>query len=143
MTNAHFIPPTPHASRCIAFPRLYEDTVKLMTTTEHYFVTQAESKMTDADSELRRAYSSEMLRISRRIGSVLEWLVVQNAVVMGKIKLADALRLHPLGSESFCLASNIEAESMLDAPMRELLEESRDLYERIYRLDRQAAAGLL
>jgi hypothetical protein len=132
----------PDIHSCLVFPRLFEEAAELILSTEYYFSRRVEILDQLTDYHSRRVFTNEMHRITTRIACMLNWLSAQRAVLIGQMELTDALRQHPLDGEVLCRAKNRRAEELLPSEMGELLEYSRLLYERIYRLDRQAAANL-
>lgn len=129
----------PQASASIfLMPSLFNQTIQLLMEARHYFESDGRIFELQLGEWHRHQFATEMSRITLRLSCVMAWLTVQKAVCAGKMSADEAHSQYPLDGTSLCLGSNIAAESVLPGEMNYLLEETRALYERVYRLDKQA-----
>lgn len=117
-------------------PGLYNDTVHLLLEAHEYFQLNGPRDQERITPPLKLVYSCEMSRITMRLSSVMAWLMVQKAVLAGKITPEESTTQYPLDSTDTCLYRNEEATGILPSYMSYLLDESHALYERVHRLDR-------
>ena len=84
----------------------------------------------------RLIMTCESFRVTSRLGQCLAWVMMQRAVRHGEIT-PDTLRLpeHRLGGQSVCNQIGHEADQNMPRRLRELLRSSRELYQRLGRLD--------
>jgi len=80
-------------------------------------------------------YAAETLRLSTRVINVVAWTMTRKAVIDGEIDEAEARRPERrLGDAQVCLDAPVGELSLLPQPVREMLDESKRLYERAARL---------
>jgi regulator of CtrA degradation len=84
----------------------------------------------------RLIMTCEAFRITSRLGQCLAWIMLHRAVRHGEIT-EDALRLpeNRIGGEPVCNQIGHEDDPKMPRRLRELLHQSRALYERLCRLD--------
>jgi len=111
----------------------------LLHATHHYIKWQAPLDIQDMNNKKVFKVSSEALRVTVRMTQIIAWLMLQKAVLADEISRKDVL------SEDYrvlrgkaCRESTSETDPELPPRLRELLKESRALYERILRLDKLA-----
>lgn len=119
-------------------PSLFNKTVQLLLESRQYFSTEGREIEQQLDVVERMQFATEMSRITIRLSAVMAWLSVQKAIIAGDMSLEEAHQEYTLDGEEYGLTSNIEAEHILPKTMCMLLEESRDLYERVHRLHTQS-----
>ncbi len=117
-------------------PSLYNETINMLLAARHYFGTILPYHEPEMSSVEKLHFSSEMSRITMRLTYIMSWLSAQRAIAAGELSKEEAKRDYPLEGAALCLDSNIEGESILPFEMRQLLEKSLSLYERVYRLDK-------
>lgn len=118
-------------------PSLYQETVQLLLDARYYFENDGKILETRLEGFRKHQFAMEMSRITLRLSCVMAWLSVQRAICEGEITREEARRDYALDGIHICLDSDVTAEHMLPEAMNELLENSRMLYERIYRLEQQ------
>ena len=84
----------------------------------------------------------EALRVTARLTQIMAWLLGQRAVIAGEISTRQALRRFSLsaGMRRICVEHGGVDDPSVPAPLRELLDASGKLYERVCRLEAMAAA---
>lgn len=109
----------------------------LLHSTHEYIKWQAPLDVEELDTEIVYKISAEALRVTVRLTQIIAWLMLQKAVLEGEMTQREFL------SEEYrvlqgkqCLEEGAEHDSHLPPRLRELLKESRELYERILRLDK-------
>jgi regulator of CtrA degradation len=130
-------------TQVILMPGLFNQTVHLLLQARLYFSTTGRDAEQHMGITERARFATEMSRITIRLSSIMAWLSVQKAVSAGDITVEEAYMRYPLDGEELALESDIETEDRLPAEMRRLLEETRDLYERVYRLNQQQIKRLV
>lgn len=118
-------------------PSLYDETVDLLLAARYYFGNLWPDYEPYLSVEERLHFASEMSRITMRLTSVMAWLTAQRAVASGDLDEDEARNLYRLHNENSCLFSNPEIEAILPIEMRTILEASRKLYLRVYRIESQ------
>ncbi len=119
----------------VILPGLYDETLMLLAEAHEYFYEARETEEPLLTERERIMYTSEMSRITMRLSCVMAWLLARKAVFIGKLTSAEANEEYRLDCRDVCLSQHIKAESILPEEMRELLDKSFELYQRIARLD--------
>ena len=118
-------------------PGVFNDTLQLLLESYEYFQQHGVEDQMNISSLERTAYTCEMSRLTMRLSTVMAWLMIRKAEFAGKLSAKEANQKFQFETKELCLTQNIEAEHILPPPMRELLERSLQLYERVVRLDAQ------
>lgn len=86
----------------------------------------------------RLHYSCETMRLTTRLTQVMAWLLIQRAVHEGEISPVDAAAdEHRLAGHEVCMDARGEENHNLPSALRDLLNRSLRLFERVSRLDDQ------
>lgn len=117
-------------------PSLFNETMQLLVDAHEYFEQFGNDDQSRIDPHLRTLYSCEMSRITLRLSSIMAWLMVQRAVFSGKIKENEAAS-YALDFAEICSVDNRMLHGVLPSYVCFLLDRSRELYERVMRLDDQ------
>lgn len=115
---------------------LYLEAMTLADEARGYFDRDGAADRARLDPVTRVAFSCESLKVTTRLMHVVSWLLVQKAVHAGELQPGEAA--HPdrrLGRASD--TDDPERLALLPARSRDIVERSRDLYDRISRLDAQ------
>jgi regulator of CtrA degradation len=118
---------------------LYTEAMLLADEARGYFDSEGQDERAALDPVLRVAYSCESLRVTTRLMHVVSWLLVRKAVAAGEMSEregeAPERRLGRAGD------SELDGKrlALLPPRAREIIDASRDLYERVKRLDDQMA----
>jgi regulator of CtrA degradation len=124
------------------FDRTYAEALALTRAARDYIATQAPSDKAALDADARLVASCEEMRVTARLTQVMAWLMTQRAVHDGEITRDEAsAEAHRLGARETCLAEPALPEAALPERLAELLRQSRELYCRIERLDRNLDAA--
>ena len=108
----------------------------LLHAAHDYVKWQAPLDIQHMDKEAIFKVSREAMRVTVRVTQIIAWLMLQKAVLEGELSRQEIF------SEEFrvlhgrlCVEKGSEMDTNLPPRLRELLKESRELYERIVRLD--------
>lgn len=134
------------SSQCFAdtafFARTWDEALALSKAARGYANHRVVNRISVDDSVEGLAVCCEMMRVTARLTQVMAWLLVQQAVSKGEMtsdeaaQPANRLELHPV-----CNEETAEQEPGMPPRLKELLQESRSLYQRVARLDEMVAAG--
>lgn len=120
---------------------LYTEAMLLADEARGYFDSEGQDERAALDPILRVAYSCESLRVTTRLMHVVSWLLVRKAVAAGEMSESEGeapeRRLGRAGDSELDPARL----AMLPPRCREIIDASRDLYERVKRLDAQMASA--
>lgn len=126
----------PAAGTIAFFDRTYDEALALTREARDYIAgpgAQARRRMSP-DAVL--AASCEEMRLTARMTQVMAWLLVQRAVHEGEMDREEAAQdSHRLSGEDACLGEPAAPEATLPTHLQDLLQRSRQLYERVRRLD--------
>lgn len=118
------------------FGRTYDEALQLTKEARDYIAGRLATGRKESSPDLRLASSCEEMRLTARVTQVMAWLLVQRAVHAGEMTRAEAAEeQHRLSGQEACLADPVVPQSELPTRLVELLDRSRDLYERVQRLD--------
>ena len=115
---------------------LYLEAMALADEARGYFDREGATDRGKLEPVARVAFSCEALKVTTRLMHVVSWLLVCKAVQAGELNEAEAG--HPdrrLGQASD--SENSVRLAYLPTRSREIVERSRDLYDRVSRLDAQ------
>lgn len=118
---------------------LYLEAMSLADEARGYFDREGAADRSRLDPVTRVAFSCESLKVTTRLMHVVSWLLVQKAVQAGELEAAEAA--HPdrrLGRASD--TDDPARLAQLPGRSRDIVERSRDLYDRVSRLDAQIGA---
>lgn len=118
------------------FGRTYDEALQLTREARDYVAGRLLDRRGETSPDLRLASSCEEMRVTARMTQVMAWLMIQRAVHEGEITRAEAAQdEHRLAGQEACLADPVVPTETLPARLVDLLERSRELYERVQRLD--------
>jgi regulator of CtrA degradation len=124
-----------HVANSQVFSALFRDGMALVEETASYLdgPGRKESKRLQRTAAL--AYATESMRLTTRLMQIASWLLLHRAVKEGEMTLAQARQekvkvklTQPPPTDEHTLA-------MLPDQLRQLIERSRGVGERVYRLD--------
>lgn len=119
---------------------LYLEAMTLADEARTYFDREGNADRGRLDPVARVAFSCESLKVTTRLMHVVSWLLVRKAVQAGELGEAEAQ--HP--DRRLGRASESEEPARLaylPPKSRDIVERSRDLYDRVSRLDAQLGAA--
>lgn len=115
---------------------LYLEAMSLADEARSYFDREGAADRGKLDPVARVAFSCESLKVTTRLMHVVSWLLVRKAVHAGELEAAEAG--HPDRRLGRATDSDDPARlAYLPAKSREIVDRSRDLYDRVSRLDVQ------
>ena len=124
------------------FNRTYEEAVALAREARDYFAREAPNDRSGLSPFDQLSESCETMRITARLTQVIAWLLVQKAVHAGELTREDACAPERrLSGQEICGAVMDNDQVTLPPRLSDLLERSRQLYQRIERLDAMLSAG--
>jgi len=118
-----------------AFAGLFRDGMALVEETAAYLdgLGRRESKLLERTAAL--AYATESMRLTTRLMQLASWLLLHRAVNEGEMSLAQASREKTKVKLSASDASDETTLGMLPKSLRDLIERSIVLQNRVRRLD--------
>ncbi len=119
-------------------PSVFNETLTLLFDAHHYFQSRGAEEQSIIAPMDRPIYAAEMSRITMRLTSVMAWIMVRKAVFSGKIDEDMAGEKYRLDAAEFCLMPKPYALDNLPYYINYLSDKSRELYQRVYRLDSMA-----
>ena len=115
---------------------LYLEAMTLAEEARSYFDRDGAADRGKLDPVARVAFSCESLKVTTRLMHVVSWLLIRKAVDAGEIDDVDAQ--HPDRRLGRATDTDEPARlAYLPPKSREIVERSRDLYDRVSRLDAQ------
>jgi regulator of CtrA degradation len=115
------------------FDRLFREGMGLVEQAAAYLDGPGRSQSRELNRELALVYAAESMEVTTRLMQAASWLVVQRAVRERDMTIEEA------GDEKYRLAAAgdphpLDREAM-PADLLDLVDRSRALYERVWRLD--------
>ncbi len=129
--------------KLIYFDALYNETMNLLELVRQYLVIDEIYDRERVCDEYKLIINVEIMDIIARLSHVLSWIITQKAVHSGEMSLEESLE--PKWRLSSAVVFNntaYEADESLPIRLRRFMVESRKLFERVERLERQILAGL-
>ena len=126
------------------FNRTYDETLDMIVEARNYmtYVDPRERCIPAERSDLR--FSCEALRVTSRLTQVMAWLMLQRAVQDGEITQQDAMAEDKrLSGQDVCLDNESVDDGNLPKGLRDLLERSFRLYQRVSRLEAMVLSRLI
>lgn len=131
-------PNTRHAQldqQVLFLPSVFNETLSLLFDAHHYFQSRGAEEQSAITPMDRPVYAAEMSRITMRLTSVMAWIMVRKAVFSGKLDEELAGERYRLDAADFCLTPKPHVIDNLPYYIGYLSDKSRELYERVHRLD--------
>lgn len=123
------------------FGRTYDDTMGLLLSARHYVANIQPGEFAGIEPGAQLYLNCEALRVTARLAQVMAWLLAQKAVAAGELTVEQAREeAYRLGAHTQCLAETDSVVAASSPKLAELLAQSRRLFERVARLDRQLDA---
>jgi len=119
------------------FNSTYQDALILTREARDYLTHKEPQERRGLPPEVRLAASCEALRVTARLTQVMAWLLVQRAVHAGEIQREEAASdPYRLSGQEVCEPTDDAAVAEdLPSGLRDLLDRSLSLYQRVARLD--------
>ena len=119
-------------------PGVFNETLALLFDAHHYFQSRGADEQASLNPRERPVYATEMTRVTMRLTSVMAWIMVRRAIHAGRIEEEKAAQDYRLDGIDICLEDANPALAALPSYLGYLSERSRQLYERVHRLDQLA-----
>ena len=133
--NIHGLTPQAFAASAL-FARTFDEGMALVEETARYLDGKGRDDARALPRKTAILYVGESMRVTTRMMQAASWLLVQRAVQEGDMPPdTGSSNRYRLGSKEICMAAPGEgSESLLPAPLCDLLARSESLYRRIARL---------
>jgi regulator of CtrA degradation len=123
----------PTEFNAVLIDALYRESIRLADAARRYFDWEGAADREALDPVERVAFACESLKVTTRLMHVVSWLLVRKAVAAGELRgdegAADERRLGRAAADAPPPGMPVRAMT--------IIEESRDLYARVARLDRR------
>ncbi len=118
------------------FSRTYDEAMGLLHEARNYVAVGELRNRGPLPPADRLILCCETMRLTARLTHVVAWLLAQRAVHAGEITLEDsANEPYALGGRKTCLDETQGFERVGDDWLKDLLDRSKRLYQRVSRLD--------
>jgi len=125
-------------NQLLFLPGVFNETLALLFDAHHYFQSRGAEEQSSMSLSERPVYASEMTRVTMRLTSVMAWIMVRRAIHAGRIDEDKANDEYRLDGADVCLSDNAQIANSMPYYLSYLSDRSRDLYERVSRLDQLA-----
>lgn len=121
--------------------RTYDETLCLLEEAKDYsffhWTKAARRNLSRHDCDI---INSEMLRLTTRLSEMTAWLIIHKSVVSGKMTLEQTqAKQFRLSQQELCLADHQTRDVEWPQCLNILLGKSRELYNRVVKMDQMAA----
>ena len=115
------------------FERLFREGMTLVEEAATYLDGDGRQESRKLDRQLALTYAAESMEVTTRLMQTASWLVVQRAIRENDMTVDEAAEeKYRLAAAPKRIGANVE---QMPAELRILIERSRAIYERVYRLD--------
>lgn len=118
---------------------LYTEAMVLADEARTYFDRSGREERMLLDPLVRVGFSCESLKVTTRLMHVIAWLLTQRAVSAGELTLAQANK--PERQLGDAVESDEDVVRQLPESARNLIQSSRELYERVQRVSQGGASS--
>ncbi len=120
------------------FQRTFDDGMALVEETAAYLDGPGRDESKDLERQGALAYAGESMRLTTRLMQVASWLLVQRAVRESEMTAEEAVdEKYRLSAQDVARAKPLEGVDQIPARLKDLLDRSAKLYDRVERLDVQ------
>lgn len=127
-----------NSNQLLFLPGIFNETLALLFDAHHYFQSRGPEEQATLEPSQRPVYAGEMTRVTMRLTSVMAWIMVRRAVHAGRIEAEKATEDYRLDGSDLCLSPAHEEMGYMPYYLNYLSDRSRELYERVWRLDQMA-----
>ena len=127
------------AEQPVVFTKTYDETFEMIVEARNYMrhMLPRERRHGD-DGDVGLRFSCEALRVTSRLTQVMAWLLIQRAVHQGEITSDEAMsEPNRLSGTEVCLDESSAEDEDLPSGLRNLLDRSLRLYQRIAHIEAQ------
>ena len=116
--------------------KIYDETITLLHATRDYVQEQGPLDIFSITVDDGMAMTLESTRITSRLTHIMAWYLTQQALLKGEIDLKEARSSeYDIPEEATLLDSNGEESPLIPMQLQQLLKNSRELYQRVSRLN--------
>src|SRR5687768_15278171 len=116
---------------------LYTEAMVLADEARAYFDRQGRDERMELDPLVRVGFSCESLKVTTRLMHIIAWLLTQRAVSAGELTTEQANK--PERQLGDAVESDEDVLRQLPESARNLIQASRDLYQRVQRVSEGGA----
>jgi regulator of CtrA degradation len=118
-----------------AFAALFKEGMALVEETASYLDGPGRQKSKKLDRSAALAYATESMRLTTRLMQLASWLLLHRAVKEGEMSLAQANKEKTKVKLSLGDRADRDTMGQLPEPLRDLIDRSLGLLDRVRRLD--------
>ena len=118
-----------------AFAGLFKEGMALVEETASYLDGPGRQESKKLDRSAALAYATESMRLTTRLMQLASWLLLHRAVKEGEMSLAQANKEKTKVKLSLGDRADRDTFALLPEPLRDLIDRSLGLLERVRRLD--------
>src|ERR671929_1209443 len=118
-----------------AFAALFRDGMALVEETAAYLDGPGRQESKRLERAVALAYATESMRLTTRLMQLASWLLLHRAVKEGEMSLAQANKEKTKVKLSLGDRADADTMALLPANLRDLIDRSLGLLERVRRLD--------
>src|SRR5206468_8632666 len=118
-----------------AFAGLFKEGMALVEETASYLDGPGRQESKKLDRSAALAYATESMRLTTRLMQLASWLLLHRAVKEGEMSLAQANKEKTKVKLSLGDRADAETVRLLPEPLRDLIDRSLTLLDRVRRLD--------
>jgi regulator of CtrA degradation len=118
---------------------LYVEAMLLADEARAYFDKHGRDDRMSLDPLVRVGFSCESLKVTTRLMHIIAWILTQRAVAAGELTREQARK--PERQLGEAIESDEDVLEKLPESALELIRASRDLYERVRRIEEGGSAG--
>ena len=127
----------------IMFDGPYAETMSLLEKVRHYILYEERYDRQRVGEKSAHIINSEVMDIIARLSHVLSWLIAPKAVRAGEITIEESLEPKwQLSSAIVYLNTDYESDESIPERLRRFMVQSRNLFERVERLERQLLSSI-
>jgi len=126
-----------HFANSGAFDQVFREGMALVEATANYLEGPGRKESKSIGPAASLVYASESMRLTTRLLELASWLVIRRSLKSGEISVEEAqLKRRRLRLASIGRPPHVNGYSQLPEKLRELIEQSFSLHDRIVLLDR-------
>ena len=127
----------------IMFDGPYAETMSLLEKVRHYILYEERYDRQRVGEKSAHIINSEVMDIIARLSHVLSWLIAPKAVRAGEITIEESLEPKwQLSSAIVCMNTDYETDESIPERLRRFMVQSRNLFERVERLELQLLSSI-
>jgi regulator of CtrA degradation len=126
-----------HFATSDQFKAVFKEGMGLVEETANYLDGPGRREARGLDRHGSIAYATESMRLTTRLMQLASWLLLQRALHAGELTQEEALsEKHRINLSDIGSGQTLQGEDMLPVSLKELIERSLRLHQRIQKLDR-------